>query len=345
MTYLLSRLYELAIRVWAFLFRIGWLQRHQLSCPVISIGNLTLGGTGKTPFVAYLAKVLLQLGYKPSIISRGYKGKMEKQGGLVSDGIRTLVDVESCGDEPYMLAQALKGVPIAVNRDRFAAGKALEKKFGGIVHILDDGFQHLRLRRNLNVLLIDGTDPFGNGHLIPKGKLREPVSAIARADLVIITRGHLTTDGDDIERQVRKHHPSVSISYFYHDAIDVRDLASRESLSLRTFANSRVVTLAGIGNPAILLRDLAHYQIKVVDQFFFRDHHKFTQQELDIALTRSRELGARCILTTEKDAVRLKKLSFRKGEVAVFEIEIRPENLEGYLDVWRKEMENLPDPH
>ena len=345
MKYLLSRLYELAVRVRLALFKIGWLQQHQLSCPVISVGNLTLGGTGKTPFVAYLAKVLLQLGHRPSIISRGYKGTMEKKGGLASDGIRMLVDAESCGDEPYMLAQTLEGVPIAVDRDRFTAGKLLEKQFGELVHILDDGFQHLRLRRNLNILLIDGTDPFGNGHLIPKGKLREPFSAIARADLVVITRGHLTTDGDAIERQVRKHHPSVSIAYFYHDAVDVRDLASQESLSLRAFANSRVVVLAGIGNPTVFLQDLAHYQIKVVDHFFFRDHHKFTQQELDIALTRSRELAAQCILTTEKDAVRLKKLSFLKGEISVFEIEVRPENTEGYLDVWRKEMENLPAPH
>ena len=197
MKYLLSRLYELAVRVRLALFKIGWLQQHQLSCPVISVGNLTLGGTGKTPFVAYLAKVLLQLGHRPSIISRGYKGTMEKKGGLASDGIRMLVDAESCGDEPYMLAQTLEGVPIAVARDRFTAGKLLEKQFGELVHILDDGFQHLRLGRNLNSLLIDGTDPFGNGHLIPKGKLREPFSAIARADLVVITRGpvsytHLT---------------------------------------------------------------------------------------------------------------------------------------------------------
>ena len=345
MRYLLSWVYALAVRVRLQLYRRGWLKRQQLSCAVISVGNLTVGGTGKTPFVAYLANVLLQLGYRPAIISRGYKGHMEKQGGLVSDGVTTLVDSAACGDEPYMLARALPGVPVAVGRNRLATGKELEKRFGEVVHILDDGFQHVRLRRNLNVLLIDGTDPFGNGHLLPRGRLREPVSGLSRADLIIITRAHLSLDGEAIEMRIRKHHPSVSIAYFYHDAIAIRDLASGERQSLRAFTSSRVVALAAIGNPKVFLQDVAHYQIEVVEQFLFRDHHRFSQQELDTALEKSRQAGARCVLTTEKDAVRLEGLSFNPGDISVFEIEVRPEDSDGYLDVWRQEMENLPDPH
>ncbi len=343
---LLSQLYSLAMRVRALLYRHGVISRKRLRNPVISVGNLTVGGTGKTPFVAYLAGVLKKAGYQPVILSRGYRGKAEHSTLVVSDGRTVLCDAGSSGDEPFLLAGQLPGVRVAVGKDRYRSGTLVEQDAGDkVVHILDDGFQHLRLKRNLDILLVDATDPFGGGALLPAGRLREPLTAMGRADLVVITRSHLVGEIDDLEAVIRRHNKLTPISYFYHDAVGVFDLKSRRQFRTRDFMGRRVIALAGIGNPGLFVQDLEHYQMDVRHQVLFPDHHPYSQSELDQALESLDENGAEALVTTEKDAVRLQDLEFGAGQIFVLKIEALPEDPVEYRKFLLDEVAGLPHPH
>lgn len=329
MTEILARLYALAVHIRVYCYRKGILKARALDHPVISVGNLTVGGTGKTPWVAYLAEMLKKSGYQPVILSRGYRGKAEHSTLLVSNGRQILCEPEECGDEPYWLAQKLKGVPLAVGKNRYRAARQIQGPGERTVFVLDDGFQHLALKRDLNILIIDATDPFGGFRLLPRGRLREPLKAIERADLVVVTRSHYPFDQDEIELQVRERNAEAPLTYFYHDATGLYDLKSGRSFTPRDFMGKRVIALAAIGNPGIFLRDLAHYQIRVVTEFLFRDHHCFTQSEIDSVLGKCAELGTDGVVTTEKDAVRLQKLEFADNRIFALQIEVRAEDDEG----------------
>lgn len=341
MRYLLSQLYALAAWSRTLLYEQGILRSRSLRHPVISVGNLTVGGTGKTPLVAHLAGMLKEAGYQPTILSRGYKGKAEDSTLLVSDGEKIFCGPEDCGDEPYWLARKLKGVPLAVGKDRYRAGGLIETKNKKVIHILDDGYQHLQLRRNLNILILDATDPFGGYFLLPKGRLREPLQALQRADLVIITRSHLLFDEDEIEVTIRKRNRTVPILFFYHDGTALSDLKSGRVVPLQVFLDKRVIALAAIGKPDLFLRDLAHYQIRVVAQSFFRDHHAFTQDQLDGVLSRLPQVGAEAVVTTEKDGVRLQRLRFKEDQIFAFQIEPRAEDPEEYRQFILNEVESI----
>ncbi len=345
MSYLISILYKLAVSLRAILYEKGLLKSHTLMHPIISVGNLTVGGTGKTPFVLYLAQILKEAGYQPIVLTRGYKGWAKNQTLLVSDGQKIFCSPEECGDEAWMLAQKLPEVPIVVGKNRYRAGRLVEDRYQKVIHILDDGYQHLQLKRNLNILFLDATDPFGGHQLLPTGRLREPLSAIRRADLIIITRAHFPLDLDEIEMNIRKHNPIVPLSYFYHDAISIADVRNGQLFRLRDFIGKRVVALAAIGNPNIFLQDLEHYQMQVLDQFLFQDHHSYVQGELDQVIRRRAQLKANAIITTEKDAVRLRRLSFGQDQIFSLQIEAKPEDPQEYKRVLLEEVESLPLAH
>lgn len=184
----LSLLYGGAHRLRCVAYQRGWRRTHRLSCPVVSIGNLVAGGTGKTPMTQFIARHAQHLGYHPVILSRGYKGRAERKGGVVSDGTTVLMTPEMAGDEPFMLASSLTGIPVIVGQDRYRSGCLAIKQFQPDLILLDDGFQHIRLARDLNILLLDNHRPMGNGYLLPRGILREPLAAIKRADVVVFTR-------------------------------------------------------------------------------------------------------------------------------------------------------------
>lgn len=342
MKYLLSQLYAVAVWSRSALYKHGVLKTRALRHPVISVGNLTVGGTGKTPFVAHLAQLLKGAGYQPIILSRGYKGKAEGTTLLVSDEKTILSEPENCGDEAYWLASRLQGVPVVVGKNRYRGGRLIEDQYEKVVYVLDDGYQHLQLKRNLNILILDATDPFGDAALLPKGRLREPLSAIERADLVVITRSHFSFDQDEIEIAIRKRNRVVPILYFHHDATALSDLKNGRVVTPRSFLGKRVIALAAIGNPAVFLRDLAHYQIRVVDQFLFRDHSPFSQPQLDGILKRLHQLDAEAIVTTEKDAVRLQRLRFVQGQILSLQIEVRAEDPEEYRKYLLNEVEAFP---
>lgn len=345
MWWLPAKLFGWLTMLRAWLYRRGILPSRSLKRPVISVGNLTVGGTGKTPFVGYLARILKDTGYQPIILSRGYLGKAETKGRVVSDGNTVSCGPEEAGDEPYLMARRLRGVPVAVGKNRYASGRLLEDRFPRGVHLLDDGFQHLALKRNLNIVLIDATDPFGGGRLIPAGRLREPVSALQRADLVVVTRSHLASNSEEIETVVRGVHPLAPVHYFYHDLVGLRDVRTGESRLLREWINRPVAVLAALGNPKVLTADLQLYQFQVVEQFLFRDHHAYTQSDLDRAVETLRKGKAEAVITTEKDAVRLEPLEFGAGELLAVQIEPRAEDDAEYRRFFLEEMKSLPPPH
>lgn len=345
MKWILSKLYAVVLLLRMRLYRSGILKRRTLPHPVISVGNLTLGGTGKTPFVLYLARLLQESSYKTAVLSRGYRGRAENSSLLVSDGSNILCQPEDCGDEPYLLATRLPGVTVAVGKNRHRVALDRPETRDVDVYLLDDGFQHLKLKRNLDILLWDAAEPLSRLALLPAGRLREPFEAIGRADLVVVTHAHLSYDHEELERRIRQHNKIAPISYFYHDATGIYDLKNEKTYRLRDFSGKPVIALAAIGNPGVFIEDLAHYQIKVVDRALFRDHHNFSQGELDKVLKRMSELSATGLMTTEKDAVRLRGLDFPEEQIFVFQIEFRPEDEAEYRKSFLSEMDNLLKPH
>jgi len=266
--------------------------------PVISVGNITVGGTGKTPTVGWLADRLSESGRRPAVVSRGYGGTAGRGPLVVSRGSGPLCGPESCGDEPFLLATALHTVPVVVGSDRCAAA-AVAVELGARVVILDDGFQHRRIARELDIVLLDATDPFGNGNLLPAGPLREPLNALERAGLVLITRYDGSTAVDVIERQVRRYNPSVPILRSHHRRLGFRD-ASGHSVE----APRRAVVFCGIGNPASFRADVQAESVEVVVFEALRDHHRYLPTELAELRARAIALDA-VLVTTEKDRVRL----------------------------------------
>ncbi len=328
----LSALYCLGVQARLRLYRSGMLRTHRLPHPVVSVGNLTTGGTGKTPLVMYLAQTLRRAGLHPAILTRGYKGTAEQTGALVSDGSRILLRPEECGDEAYLMASKLEGVPIAVGRARHQSAR-LTPGFGvdrKLVFLLDDGYQHLQLERDLNILVLDATNPFGGGKLLPLGKLREPLSAMARADLIVVTRAHLPFEQEELETQIRLRNRLAKISYFYHDAVAIVEIKTSQKVPVRHLFQKKVVAFSGIGNPEVFLKDLAHYQMNVVQQFSFRDHHQFTDDDLAGVGQAARSLGADAVLTTEKDAVRLPPNIGVSTPLYAIQIEARPEDADKF---------------
>ena len=343
MKVLLSKISGLIVSLRVFLYQKGILRKHRLKHPVISVGNLTVGGTGKTPLVGFLAQILKKAGYQPVILSRGYKRSNKNAVLLVSDVREVFCGPEECGDEPYLLARKLEGVPVVVGNSRYQAGRLLEDRYSNLIYLLDDGYQHIQLKRNLNILILDATDPFGGHHLLPAGRLREPTKALARADAIVITRSHMFSETENLEEQIRRWNQRVPISYFHHDVTALYDARTGTRFQPRDFLGSSVIALAAIGSPHVFLYDLEHYQMKISDRFIFRDHHPFSQSELDGVLKRLEEVQARAIVTTEKDAVRLKELDFQEGQIFVLQIEPQPEDLPKYKTEFLNEVKFLPE--
>ena len=193
-----SKIYGGGVKLRQKLYQKGLVKSKRLPCMVISVGNLSVGGTGKTPMTIYLANLIQDFGNKAVVISRGYKGRAEKAGGIVSDGKVLLMGPETAGDEPYMMAVKLKNVPVIVGKNRFEAGMLAVRTFKPEVLVLDDAFQHLKLERDLDLVLLDCQRPFGNGHMLPRGIMREPVSALSRADALILTRSDVVPDAKKV---------------------------------------------------------------------------------------------------------------------------------------------------
>ncbi len=304
--YLASLPYGWAVSMRALLYGSGFLKQRRLPCPVISIGNITVGGTGKTPLVIHLARRLKEEGISIAILSRGYKRKKEL-GPLVSDGKTVFLTPEESGDEAYLMAQRLGNVPVLVGKDRFESGlMALQKiKIQGF--LLDDGFQHLSLYRNLNIVLIDSLIGFGNGHLLPRGILREPLSSLERADLFILTRVKKEMDCHLLESELKKLQPRAKIFHSHYEPIAFVN-PHGEIQELSSLKGGRALIFSGIARPETFSSLLKQMGIEIKKEVVFPDHHSYSPSDLEGIRREAR--GMDFILTTEKDMVKLAGSSF-----------------------------------
>lgn len=276
--------------------------------PVISVGNITAGGTGKTPCIMKLAALLKASGRRPAILTRGYRGGMEKRGGIVADGQALRATQAMAGDEPYMMAVKLPGVPVLAGRDRVVSAAAA-KALGVDVLLLDDGFQYWRLHRDLDVVLIDSTQPFGGGHVLPRGLLREPEDALARAGLFILTKAGQASgaEREAIRAHLRRANPTAPVIEADHAPRTFTPLAEWPSLRPLPKAGQTVFLLSGIGNPGGFARTAEEAGLAVVGSRSLPDHHLYTEADLRRAAEDARAAGASCIAVTEKDAVKIRE--------------------------------------
>jgi tetraacyldisaccharide 4'-kinase len=283
-----------AARVTAY--RRGLVPSHRLAGPVISVGNLSVGGSGKTPVVARLAELLRAQGLPVSVLSRGYRGSFRGDALVVGDGHGLCATAAEAGDEPVMLARALAGVVVAVGPRRDAVGRAVEARFGPRVHLLDDGFQHLRLARDLDLLCLSPED-LGDRPL-PAGRLRENAVAARRADILLLTGAEDVSPArmSEVERSLGRT-PTFRVRR--------RGLGFASPAGEAVAAPARPFLLAGIARPQRFAADVGRVCPTVVGTAFFRDHHAFSAADLEAVMSRARAAGADALVTTAKDAERL----------------------------------------
>jgi tetraacyldisaccharide 4'-kinase len=276
-------------------------RQRQLSKPVISIGNLVAGGSGKTPIVAYVTALLASEGERPAVLSRGYGRRRVEQGVVVvSDGMRITADVDRAGDEPLMLARALaaEASGVFVAADRHAAGLLAEAKYGATVHVLDDGFQHLRLKRDVDLVVVTPHD-LEEEQLLPEGRLREPRETIARADALLVPGVSL------VDARALAARWGVPKAFTVTRTPAVPRMVEPYGTAPRVPRSSPVVAVAGIARPERFLDELAASGWTIADALIFRDHHRFDRGDVSRIARRVRETGASLVLTTEKDVMRL----------------------------------------
>jgi tetraacyldisaccharide 4'-kinase len=302
-----SWLYGAAMYVRYILYRLSLITRKELACPVISVGNITVGGTGKTPTVISIATLLRDNRKHPVVVSRGYGRNNEAQTIIVSNGRSVLADPHDGGDEPVLIGSKLSGVPVVVGKKRYEAAEEALRRFNVDVVILDDGFQHVELKRTLDLVLVDANDPFGNGLLLPAGILREPLTALKRAHAVLITKIGRTEDTKHLQDIIgEKTHGKIFTSRLI--PVDVVDCDGGGSRPLSFLRSRTVLACAAIARPEsfhVLLRSLG---ASVAAQRIYPDHYEFTKADLEDWYKNADDIKTDIIITTEKDAVRLKHL-------------------------------------
>jgi tetraacyldisaccharide 4'-kinase len=285
-------------------YTLGLLPVERLTCRVVCVGNLTVGGTGKTPTVITLARRLTDAGRKVVVLLRGY-GRAGSGVEVVSDGRDLSLDWTRAGDEAVLLAKSLAGVPVVVGGNRVAAGRLAVQRFGPDTLLLDDGFQHRRLHRDLDLVMLDATDPFGGGRLVPRGRLREPLMALTRAQAVILSRTDQASELTGLRRHLEQLLPGIPQILTRHRPVLLFELADGKERSLESLRGCRVLAVSGIANPLAFHRTLADLGAVIVARLAFPDHHPYTASDLMRVDALARETGAEMIVTSEKDAVRM----------------------------------------
>lgn len=338
MLYLLSKLFGAGVKTRRFLYNARILRDSTLGVQVIAIGNLTVGGTGKTPVVEKFARELQNQGRTVAILSRGYRSKpppLVKRlinkilfredftpPRVVSDGKSLLLDSETAGDEPYMLASNLKDVVVLVDKDRVKSGRYAIEKYGCDTLLLDDGFQYWKLRgRRRDIVLVDCQQPFGNEQLLPRGTLREPPSHLARASTIFITKS--SGDTAALRSRIGKLNPTAGIIECIHSPLYFEDLFTGERKDLSFVKGLKVAALSGIAQPESFEDSLIRLGAELVYSKRFADHHRFTQQEVLNGINRAKKRQAQIILTTQKDAVRFPKIDRRDLPIVFMRVEIK----------------------
>lgn len=310
----LSALYGAIAKTRLSLYRRGVLPATKLERPVISVGNITVGGTGKTPLVEWVARTIASAGKRVCILTRGYGRVNPSRQVVVSDGKTVLASPAEAGDEPYLLAKRLAGVAAVIsNADRIGAGRYAIEVFGADCFVLDDGFQHLRLERNLDIVTIDATNPWGGGRLLPHGRLREPLGGLGRADCIVLTRCDQAGNLEALRAEIRRLSGERPLFESRMRALD-----------LPALRNEPIAAFCAVGNPKSFFNQLRSTGYELALEKSFPDHHSYTQTDIDALIGAAARAGASSLITTEKDAVKLKPLTFSLP-YHVLEIEIEIE--------------------
>ncbi len=344
---LLSFVYGGGVQLRLFLYHHGIFRHNTLGCQVISVGNLTVGGTGKTPVVELIARTLNRQGRHVAILSRGYKriarpvpwrmklarlfDSRTPPSCVVADAKGVLAEPRESGDEPFMLARRLAGTAVLVDPDRVKSGRYAIKHLGCDTLILDDGFQHPELHHRLDIVLVDSRNPFGNGNVLPRGVLREPISNIRRASFILLTK---CEDGapPELEARIRALNPTAEIIPCRHQARHLQDVYSPAIRPLGELRGLRVMALSGIASPEGFERELERQGAVLSSRERFADHHWYSREELEALIEKACRDGAQAIVTTEKDAVRFPTLDARGLRVLYLRVEIELSSGTGTLD-------------
>jgi tetraacyldisaccharide 4'-kinase len=334
----LSNVFAVAVKLRRYLYNVRILRDSTLGVQVIAVGNLTVGGTGKTPVVEKFARALTDAGRTVAILSRGYRSKPPPlrqrlinkllfredttPPRVVSDGKSLLLDSENSGDEPYMLASNLKDVVVLVDKDRVKSGRYAIEKFGCDTLLLDDGYQYWKLRgRRHDVVLIDRQQPFGNEFLLPRGTLREPPSHLARATTIFITK----SDGNtaELRKRITELNSKAGIIECVHHPLYFEDVFTGEQHGMEFIRGMKVASLSGIAQPESFEQSLIGLGGDLVYAKRFADHHRYSQQEIINAINRGKKRMADAIITTQKDAVRFPKIDRRDLPILFMRVEIK----------------------
>ena len=326
----LSLLYRQTIKLRDRLYHTGVFKERKLSGKVISVGNITVGGTGKTPMVIMLANMLKEQGYRPAILSRGYGGKKKSPVNVVSDGVHILMGYVEAGDEPVLLAKSVPGIPVLTGPKRILTGKFAGEALGADILILDDGFQHRNLGRDIDIVLLDAARPFGNGCLLPRGPLRESTEALKRADIIVRTGGD-----DDIEekygyggtppRSVTSVCPGCDSAPVFrgcHRPKYLIQAATGRTYPPEYLNGKKVCAFAGIGSPESFRKTLESLGGRVVAFIPFPDHHRYHRKDITVIRGTAAGSAAKTIVTTEKDGIKLADFPSFLEEIFLLHVEM-----------------------
>ncbi|WP_425058588.1 Tetraacyldisaccharide 4'-kinase [Sporomusa carbonis] len=309
----MSFIYGLGVAIKLGLYRSGLLKRHKLPCRVISLGNITVGGTGKTPTAQRLAAIIRDMGYRVAILNRGYRAGWKGPVGLVSDGSKIYMSATEAGDEAYLLAKSLPGVPVVIGRNRSITGEYAVRRLQAEVLILDDGYQHWQLERDLDIVLIDTLNVFGNNFLLPRGTLREPLENLSRANAFLLTKVDQST-GDarhTIRDILKKYNDQALVVESTHTPrcfVEIEEWykgVRPESVPLNTIEGRSVLPFSAIGNPSSFEQTIIDLGGVVADAVRFPDHHDYTMAEMQAIMQKAVDQNVWALITTDKDAVKI----------------------------------------
>jgi len=316
-----GKIYGAVIKLRNRLYEKGYKKRYWPGCHVISVGNITVGGTGKTPVVAMLSRALSKGGRKVAIVSRGYKShspslrfrlkhkEFSNKTKVVCDGKELLLSPKIAGDEPYMLAQELKNVIVVTDPDRVRGARYAIREFGVDTIILDDGMQHMRLRRQNDIVLIDANCPFGYGRILPAGLLREPLEGLKRADHIFITKAENLTEEkyQELVDEIRLYNQEADILTCQYEPEKLISVHTEKESPVSLLKDLPIMVVTGIAQPDGFVKILEKQGANVVCKRFFPDHHRFRRYEIEEIYETAKNFGAQAVLVTEKDAVRFSK--------------------------------------
>jgi tetraacyldisaccharide 4'-kinase len=306
--YLPGLLFEAIVRIRNRMYSNAVLQIHQLPGPVISIGNLTMGGTGKTPLVIYTAQMLAQLGYKPAVLTRGYGRPHPEWSHIVSPTRPCTANAALLGDEPALILRHVPSILMGVSKDRVCAGSSIGAENPGAVFILDDGFQHRQLHRDIDIVIIDASQPLLANHLFPRGTLREPVSSLRRSDIIVVNNMLTPGTADSVETQIRRLHPTATIFHCVQrieSLVEFNSWKERRTITNPPKSGQSTFLVTGLGNPERFRRDIQQLDIEVRGTRFFDDHYRLLPNDWQDCIREARLKKAGALVTTEKDAVKI----------------------------------------